>query len=450
MDSTPHTQHGHQVSAATATAIVGGALVVVAIIALVSANWSQFNSWTRILTLAAPLIALYLTGLGLHNKPVFHELKIVALLTANIAFPFVAGVTYFELSGKPMLDAGFYAVVLGITSLWYLIWEFGGNLRENTPLTLVAFTFWLFSIAGAFQTTTWINTLALLGVSVLAILASTVIWRSNKTNFQSRLYLCYGMLLLTFNLFYAPAQWANVLAIPELVSWFTQIGYIVMGIVILLMATVAASAWQMVKDEIFFSAREFLENIGLFGLVAMPAIFALFMGAHDQELLIDITAILAALIGFTLSHQVKIKGLRNMSALALLLVFARFVVQAFNTVEISWPILILIIGALLFVLAILMASRNQLSTGLVKWYKQEPTGSFFGLGEQRQKEHLQSTSDTYTTEVKRADGTVVKFVNKRGSESVHNSLAGTFLIMMVLLLISLACSASWWFSSMSF
>jgi hypothetical protein len=303
----------------------------------------------------------------------------------------------------------------------------------------------MLSITSTFQTSGWINAVIVLAIAALSILAATVIWQPQTKNIQSQLYLAYGIVLFVFTIFYAPQQWSNALAVPELRDWVTQLGQIVVGFIGLGLAITCASTWRRLQDGAFFTAREALESLGILSVVILPAIMATFYSTgHEMAFLLVITAIVTSIIGFALSYRVAIKGLRGLSTCALALVLLRFIVEAFNAVELSWPILILIIGILLFVLAIIMASRHQLGTSLSQWYAQKPAGGWYGLGEQRPEAPSQQKDGVVVSEVRREDGTTVRFMTG-GKDDSHTSLLAVTILMIIALTICLSIAASYWY-----
>lgn len=430
--STPDSSsnNGQPVSAATTLAIFGGALVVIAIIALVSANWSEFGSWAKVLTVTLPMLALYAAGWALHDKSEHRELKTTSLITANLIFPFAVGVAYYEFCKQPELDATFFLIISGATTLWYALLEFVGNFRSNTTLTLAALTFWLLSLGGLFGAMdSWITALAILVTGVLSMLLAGIVWRKKGPMLQPQLYIGYGLALLVISLFIFPAGVLQVTTLDgtDVADWITQLSFLILGKVSLVLAIHMANRWKITKDEAFLGARKVLESY--FGFViTLPIAFIAVSSRSTEHILLLITAAIICCAGFLFSYKVALPTLRSLSSLALILIILKLIDSAFTAVELSWPLLLLGLGILLFVIAFLMNGRRHL--GLAHWFQHQPTEPWFGLGEKYEKIHprgFDHPTGPVTSEVTREDGTTVRFVN---SDS-DRSNAGKIILMVL-------------------
>jgi hypothetical protein len=434
-----HSDHSMRqpVSAATALAVIGGALIVIAIIALVSANWSQFGSWSKILTVAAPMVALYLTVVGLWKKEEFHDFRTVALLTANLIFPFAVGVAYYELAGFPMLDANFYAVISGVTTIWYGFIEFGVGFRFNTILTLLAASFWLFSLQSSFAAEPWIAGLVVGAIGVLAILGSVLIWQPKVSKYQVLLYQIYGFILVLWSAFQLPSNFASKFAEVGWMDWATQLGYIVMSGVILGLAVYTAMQWKATKEEVFAQTSEAFERLFSF-VFTFPVVFIALDSSDTESVITIVTALIVVVIGLLFSYRAAIRWLRILSNAALAILAFRLISMALVAVDLSWPLLVLGLGALLFIVAFAMHGKHSIH--FTQWFSNRPTASWYGLGEERVSAGKTTGS---ITEVTRADGSVVRFVSEKDTSHTVFVVLASLLGIGILLSWMFTFFGSW-------
>jgi|GEM_PF-6503542 len=427
MSPQTHTSVKQPLNASTIVGIIGGALVVIAVIALVSANWSNFSSWSKIISVAAPAVILYLLGASLKGKEHYEELQLVSILTANIILPFAIGVAYFQLAGQPALDASFYAVVSGVTTICYAIIEYILNLRQNTLLTLIAVSIWFFSLSSVFQANAALQGVIAMLLGVLAIIGGSLLLSpESKKKMQTHLYLAYGLILTIYGIFILAPGFANQAAVLELQNWMSEVAYILLSFVFLATALYLADRYMVTKEKLLNEGRRISEVLFTFFFLVPACWYA--VNSTEQAALMTITGLIASLFGLYISYKVAILLLRPVSFITLGFLLLKLIFLALSATELSWPFLVLAIGALLFVVAFIMNSQRNRQFN--QWFTYQPTKSWYGLGEPLEKEDAIPKPATAITEVQREDGSVVTFVNSAVVRN-SNTMVITFELMVI-------------------
>lgn len=377
------TTHPESNVTATWTAILGSALVVISLVAIVSANWDDFTSWLKMAVVVAPMLILYWFGLRARSKPVTRSIGNIALITGNLAFPFALGVVSNSVFQYPV-DDRFLCILFGITAVWYLLQEILAHFEENVFLIISAVLAWLICMS---------NLLAqdILAMSLTVVVAiATVLWAGlrpvaeNQERLMGRnLYMIFAVFLMVSASFSFPNSFAYSFSGPVDYfsgnSWYQQIGSLMIALVSFVLAITCGSFLENSVKPVFYKGRRAFELLFSINLLIPTTFLALVISNHASDLSkVLITATITAIIGFLISRQAAIKGIRILSTIAIVLVLIRLLTLAFDTLSISWPLVILLVGILLFAIAFIIASGHL--TILNKLFYRKADQGWLGLG----------------------------------------------------------------------
>lgn len=379
-----HPAESHQNSTATVLAIIGSILVIISVIALVFANWRSLDVWMRIAVIAAPMLLLYLAGFTSRGHDHRRTISSVAFFTANAVFPAWLGVFIYQTGIMPIIDGSFITLVAAATTLWYALQEFAFNLKENSLLTSLAFTVWLIALLDTLGMTTWINMLIVAVIGFIGLLASGSLRSTTLTRFQIQVYTGLSAIFFTFGSFFWPIYiGSDSYNLYQYEGIIHQLAFVAASAMILLALRSVHAAAKEHSDFTLYSLRGYLSVIFYLFLLIPTTIIALFSdvttGAGFLELVIAVLANGSALL---LANHVKLRALRILPSTVLLpLLGIKALVIAFSAIEITTPLLILVIGLLLFAVAFLISSRRLATAGFTTWLTSSPDQTLWGMGE---------------------------------------------------------------------
>lgn len=424
-----------ELTPASISAILGGTLVVAAVIALVSTSWGTLSSLTKILTIASPVVALYVAGFFTRNIAHFREVSTISLVTASLAFPFALGITLFELASAPAIDGSFIALVGGISFLWFAGLEFFLKVRQISLLTYTSLASWIVATGSTLPNAPYFVDVSFIIIGILTLVGVHHIVPTKEDTTQLRSYLVLGALsffttvfTLGDNIWEALYVRQNYQVSPVLIDGITIASYLALGILGIVIATFAAKQWKATGERLYGELRLVAEQSILL-LAAIPALFIALKQNVDDSILQTILAMVIAALSLAFASKVKLKqsALASWTLLGILVIRLLFI--AFTAAELSWPVLVLTIGTLLFILAFFLSSRQKNTEHAVA--SPGPIQSLWGLGEPLPI--LSSSETPVVSEVVRADGTTVKFVHAQKNRAEHYLTA--FILQGILFLI---------------
>jgi hypothetical protein len=428
--------HREPLSAATISAVVGGALVIAAVIALVSSNWGSFSSLAKIAILGLPVIALYAAGFLTRSQAHFKEVSTVSLVTANFAFPFVLGVTIFEMSGTPAIDGSFIALVSGISFLWFAVVEFFFKVRENSFLTYTALASWVVAMGSTVPDMPFFNDFAFIAIGIITLIGIHLVVPGNEGIKQLRTYLILGALSFFTTVFTLGtsirngiSMWDDGNAVTSLGSdLLVMLAYVLLGALGIVIAVTMAERWKETRERLYGELRLVSEQSILL-LAAIPTFLIASSSGLEESVPQILLAILVAVASLLFATRLKFKSTVVLSWMLSGILLAQLLIAAFAAAEISWPVLVLIIGSLLFVLAFFLSGRQRKVAGApAEAVAHTP---LWGLGEPLPAMH--GSESQAVNEVVRADGTTVRFVQDDKRQAEHY-LSG-FILQGILFLI---------------
>lgn len=163
------TAHQH-LTAAETLLFVGGLIIVIAAVTLISAGWTELNAVTKILAALIPNSILFVAGLFFRRSPKTYRAGHAFLMTAAIVFPHTLGLIIWEVSSglngfddvrlltTASLSMAFYAYALWrwreiswalllvlVSAVWYLALMIVIEIDQLLPSNGYA---WAFSFFG--------------------------------------------------------------------------------------------------------------------------------------------------------------------------------------------------------------------------------------------------------------------------------------------------------------
>lgn len=395
--------------------------MVAAVIALVSTNWGTFSSVAKVTILGIPVVGLYLAGFFTRSQEHFKEVGTVSLVTANLAFPFVLGVAIFELAGAPAIDGGFMALVSGISFLWFCIVEFILKVRQNSFLTYTALAAWVVATGSTLPNTPFFVDLVFIGIGLITLLGIHMVVPGEEGRRQLRTYLMLGSLSFFTTVFTLDSSIRSSFGeynseIPTLtIDVIVLLAYALLGVMGIMVAVAAAKQWKDQGERMYGELRLVSEQ-SLLLLAAIPtALIATSLGVEDAipQILI---ALLVSTASLVFAVRLKLKTTTAVSWFITGVLIAQLLFAAFAAAEISWPVLVLVIGSLLFVLAFVLSARSRKHPVGVE--ATEVTHQpLWGLGEPLPP--LGGPSAPAVNEVVRPDGSTVRFVQESKDQAEH-------------------------------
>ena len=392
-----------------------------AVIALVSTNWGTFSSVAKVTILGVPVIALYLAGFATRSQAHFSEVSTVSLVTANLAFPFVLGVAIFELAGAPAIDGGFMALVSGISFLWFCIVEFMLKVRQNSFLTYTALAAWVVSTGSTLPNTPFFVDLVFIGIGLITLLGVHLVVPGEEGRRQLRTYLMLGALSFFTTVFTLDGsirssfgEYTSTTS-PLAIDVVVILSYAFLGFLGIMVAVTAAKQWKDLGERMYGELRLVSEQ-SLLLLAAIPTtLIATSLGLEDAipQILI---ALLVSTSSLVFAVRLKLKTTTTVSWFTTGILIAQLLFAAFSAAEISWPVLVLIIGSLLFVLAFVLSARSR-KHPVPATPSEIPYQPLWGLCEPLPP--IGGPNAPAVNEVVRADGTTVRFVQESKEHAEH-------------------------------
>lgn len=445
--ATPH----KQISPATATAAIGGILVIIATVALVSANWSSFGEMAKMVIIGIPVLLMYALGFVYQKHEPFEEVSLVSIVTASIAFPFALGTILYQLVGATSVDSSLIAIVAGISTIWFICLEFLFGIRQMTILSFAAALTWIVSLTQVFTAPEYVAGLGYMGLGLLGILASTTIvdGSNSKTFSQFKSYLVFGIAVLIWGALSfifgvhtylsggSSYYYADQYPYSEATSFYTILAAIASGLVFLGVASFLSKQFHAKKTALFASARQFMEGAGVITAIAVPVLLSLDVdGLTSQNYAIAATfvGLLTSALMMWLSYFAPIKGLRGLSIAGIVWFALASLARIFEIDNLSVPFVILGVGILMVIVAFVLSSKERQKKLSEVLNSGTPT-YLFGLGEPMPK--VEHGPGSTVHEVTRADGSVVRFqTSPEGTTPAVKIVAGVVLILFVMLLIN--------------
>ena len=435
-------------------AIIGGVLIVTAIIALVGASWDQLSPLARSIIVGVPVLGLYAAGYLTQHKEAQREVGVISILTANVAFPFALGTVLYQLSGLTSIDASFVAIVSGAAAIWYITQEFLFELRQNSLITAVGTLVWLASLMQALGTSPIVNSAIYLSASTLACLTAIALVRKDqKIGYQPKVYLLFGLIAYIWSAIVFAID-TNELSNLSLHTWYGQLVFVGTGVVSLAIAVYAAQRYQKTHHPLLLALRLLFERFGC-GLALIGSIITVGTLIGDlssitslSSELIILTSIVLGIAGLTLSWSAPIRRLRLLSAALLAWTVCVFLARVVDIANLSLPIIMLALGIVLIITSFSLTSSGKAKEWIQK-FQSLPTSNLWGLGDHPDDPQHESLFDSLTTfdqnrpskdiftdqhllvsEVRKADGSTVRFMREQPG-------TGTSILRMLIVFIML-------------
>ncbi|CAN5160075.1 hypothetical protein BH11PAT4_BH11PAT4_4670 [soil metagenome] len=430
--------HKEPLSAATISAVIGGALIVAAVIALVSSNWGTFSSLAKVAILALPVIGLYAAGFLTRSQDHFKEVSTVSLFTANFAFPFVLGVAIFEMSGAPAIDGNFIALVSGISFLWFAVVEFFLKVREISFLTYTALASWIVAMGSTVPNMPFFNDLAFIAIGIVTLLGIHLAVPGKEGVRQLRTYLILGALSFFTTVFTLGSSVRDGLSMMDDGGAITTLGsdllvmlsYILLGALGIVIAITMAERWKETSERLYGELRLVSEQSILL-LAAIPTFIVAVSSGYDDTIAQVLIALLTAGASLLFATRLKLKSTVTVSWVLCAFLVGHLLIEAFAAAEISWPVLVLVIGSLLFVLAFFLSARQRKIAGTA--HPVVAHTPLWGLGEPLPI--INGDADAAVNEVTRPDGSTVTFVHENKRQAEHYLSGFIFQGILFLLIV---------------
>lgn len=350
--------------------------MVVGVIVLVSSSWDSYTPTGRMITVALPLVGLYLLSALTWGRAAYQTIAHYALLTSSAMLPFVAGVIIYQSGLYPEVDAqlAFYCSVVSLVGAGIL--EFLLRQREQVAFTMLSVIIGVGSLLSALELSSPNGAWLVLMVGILLLLGGISLLRDGE-KLESTVFCGFGYMGLVAGLGLLPLSYATMPAVSELNSaYIISIGYAVVGLFLFLAAAVFGSFWvKNREDETLYNLRHMSESLSSVALT-IPAIF---MALSFEQASYTLCCILLGCISLVISYSVQVRSYRYLGYAAIGFGLLRIIFFALSSLEAFWPILLLITGFLFFLIAFAgtyLRKRNLFSA----LWSDAPT-TMWGLGE---------------------------------------------------------------------
>lgn len=350
-------------SPANLLALLGGALIVAALVGLVSTTWSTLDTTLRILITSTPTLFLFLIGFSMKSTSKTALFQTITLITALLAFPFSLGVILYETAFDSTLSSQLLMVVFGVTALVSAGLEFGVKLRNVTPFTLGFAVLWLVYSSEVVMTPGYFA-LAMIGLGVLSALLARPSF-VKEAPLWSHFYLSFSQVTFIWAALILPDSIAGYFLVSgsdsgsriiTLVSGL--VSSLLLGVVILSVASRWQTQFHETKDTLFAFSRRNAEVIAALSLIAMPTLFGIFHETYRENLGM-VLALIPTTGALLLSYRVPLSAWRVTAWTALGVLLFTFLLEALEAVDISLPLILLVVGIILFIVAYLIMHRES-------------------------------------------------------------------------------------------
>jgi uncharacterized membrane protein YuzA (DUF378 family) len=410
-----------ELSIAAIIALIGGALILAATIALVSASWGTFSNAARVSILSAPVVALYIAGFLTRSKADFEEVSTISLVTACLAFPFALGFAIFQLSNATEVDGSFIALVSGISFLWLLAMEFACKIRQISLFTFTAIASWIVATTSTLPNAPYFSDIAFIIVGLATLFGIHTVVPLDGDRKQLRSYLILGSLSVFSTVFTLRDNISETLPYADVlvVDVLSILAYAVLGLLGVLVAVHAAKMWKSTGERLYGELRVVTEN-SLLLLASIPSFLIAFASGLEESAPQVLLALLISGAALGFATRLRLKGSASVAWVLVGALTIQLVLIAFSAIEVSWPILVLIVGGLLFALAFFLSSRQgKQSKKSTSDSEVAMTTHLWDLGEPLPVVGQPGGPNATVTEVTRPDGSKATFISTQKTKAEH-------------------------------
>ena len=197
--------------------LIGGILMVLGVIVLVSSSWSSFSATGRMITVALPLIGLYVMSALSWRRPTYHTIGHYALLTSSAMLPFVTGVLIYQSGLYTTVDAQLVLYCSVFSLIVAATLEFILRQREQVVFTLISVIAAVISLTNALQFSSVENAWLALAIGVLLLIGGIALQQDNE-KMEAFFFCSLGFLGFIAGLGLLPILYSNT------TSWSTIAG----------------------------------------------------------------------------------------------------------------------------------------------------------------------------------------------------------------------------------
>lgn len=363
-------------------AVVGGALVVLGIVALIFASWGSFTPSGRMLATALPLAAVYGLSFWGYRQQSTRDIGRYALVTASIIMPFVLGVLiyqsglYADVDGQLItLLALASAANAGVIELYY-------RERSHTAVTLVS----LLVATGGFVYWMSLDGLGIVLSILLAGFLMQVVGRIQNPEVAGgesvAAWHYVGSTVVLLGLFALPHAVLSLMNGESPYGWyalhplFLSLMYVGVGIINLFVAAWYSRQWQEHRHQhALLALRRLFERTSAAFMVLPPLLYTLSSDTAGPFLVL----LGASLLALGLSLKVRVAWFRSLAVAGFVVGLIRLILLGLRELSAAWPIVLMVVGIAFLTLALLGAR------GAKDWLQPLftlPKETWEGLGEE--------------------------------------------------------------------
>ncbi|HSI20985.1 MAG TPA: DUF2157 domain-containing protein [Verrucomicrobiae bacterium] len=348
-------EHAPHHRTAQILAILGGILVVMGILALIIASWASFTPTGRIITAVLPLVILYALTAFASRDAESHAISKYARITASVIAPFVLGVVVFQSGLYPQVDAALIAALALLSAANSGIIEFLYRDKMHTPLTITSL------IVADVALVSWFN-LEVAGAAALilitgALMIALALIQSQEPDQEERTTAWHsiGVIFFLASLFILPPALVEGMRGEEINATLIPLYYVAAGFLSLGLAVVYSRLWQANKDSHYYHGiRSFSEHLAA-AFMIIPAALATLLTDSSGAFLVLLGA---SIVSIGLSTQIRVSWFRGLGVAGVVIAAIRLILLGIKELAAFWPILLLVGGILLILIAVLSTRRQ--------------------------------------------------------------------------------------------
>ncbi len=363
----------HNQDATKVFTVIGGVLVVVAILIVIITQWDSAGSLGHILFSGIPTFLLLGLAFYYWETNTYKVLRDGSLITGCILFPFFVGVLLSELSLFSDNTQLFFLTIFLASSALTALLEFSGRKPILSILTLISAYGLAINIFEFFDTSFTTNLWHFLTIFSIAI-SALGIYLLKKKHQSADTYAAAGIVLT------AASIPASVFAILTGGDWgVTSATFVyttaILGLLYLYGSVLLYKLNQHFHSHGIHSAKRLIEEVAVF-MVLIP-----FVAEGINDGLYAILALILCFAAIILSIPIRLRALFPMGLVGVVVSIICIGTQYFAN-SISWPLAVLLAGFAMFGIGYAIRSVKEKGKLLFKNFR------YFGLGESPHEEKL--------------------------------------------------------------